>query len=592
MEALRVYRGLLANRPLSRLFIGEFVSGIGDWLYIVAIFVVIYRESGDAALVGAFGAIRLLPYIFLSVPAGIIADRFERRLVLMVSDLFRGAIMVVLAILVTVDAPVVLIAGFAILAACGSAFFYPAMGAYLPSLVEDERQLGPANSAWATLGNLSYIAGPALGGIILVVGSVTTAFLLNALTFAFVAFVLWRLPRSSRESRAVDAAAEAATASHAAGVDKAAADDAEGGTVAPVADAGPDADRPDVSVPARPAPPGRSLVPMRPLVGPLVGLTVIQLMSGFLGGGYQVITVILAIDILQAGEAANGYLNTAIGVGGLLGGISAGALVLRRSLNLPLIVGATLMGAGTVALGYATSLPFALVTIGVASAGALIIEVLADTLFQRLVPNDLLGRGVGVLMTVSTVMGAAGAFALPVLVQSVGPMPSFLAAGVLTIVLTVIAVALIGSASTRKLTPYEAVIARVARLDLFTGVPNARLERAMRQLKEVPVAAGEDVVRQGEPADRFYIIERGTFTVTQVPATGGERVVLRQLGPDQVFGELGLLDAGPRTATVTADVDGVVLALEGEEFLTLVGASGALSGRLRGLYMGAGGGSR
>ena len=94
---LRVYRDLLGNRPLVRLLLGEFVSGIGDWLYIVAIFVVIYSESGSAALVGAFGAIRLLPYVVLSVPAGIIADRVDRRIVLLVSDLYRGALMVVMA---------------------------------------------------------------------------------------------------------------------------------------------------------------------------------------------------------------------------------------------------------------------------------------------------------------------------------------------------------------------------------------------------------------------------------------------------------------------------------------------------------------
>ena len=78
MAGLRVYRDLLGNRPLVRLLLGEFVSGIGDWLYIVAIFVVIYSESGSAALVGAFGAVRLLPYVVLSVPAGIIADRLPR----------------------------------------------------------------------------------------------------------------------------------------------------------------------------------------------------------------------------------------------------------------------------------------------------------------------------------------------------------------------------------------------------------------------------------------------------------------------------------------------------------------------------------
>src|ERR1700675_2376335 len=139
MGGLNVYRELLSNRPLMRLLLGEFVSGIGDWLYIVAIFVVIYRESGDAALVGAFGAIRLLPYILLSVPAGFVADRFDRRIVLLVSDLYRGALMVAMAIVVAPDGPTLVLAALAILATCGSAFFYPAMGAYLPALAKDER---------------------------------------------------------------------------------------------------------------------------------------------------------------------------------------------------------------------------------------------------------------------------------------------------------------------------------------------------------------------------------------------------------------------------------------------------------------------
>src|SRR4029078_13509572 len=78
------------NRPLTKILTGEFISGIGDWLYIVAIFVVIYRETNDAAAGGLFGAVRLIPYILLSVPAGLVADRFDRRLVLLVSDLVRG----------------------------------------------------------------------------------------------------------------------------------------------------------------------------------------------------------------------------------------------------------------------------------------------------------------------------------------------------------------------------------------------------------------------------------------------------------------------------------------------------------------------
>jgi MFS family permease len=576
VAGLNVYRELLSNRPLMRLLLGEFVSGIGDWLYIVAIFVVIYRESGDAALVGAFGGIRLLPYVILSVPAGIVADRFDRRMVLLVSDLYRGSLMVLMAILVATHGPTLLLAALAILAASGSAFFYPAMGAYLPALARDERQLGPANSAWASIQNFSFIVGPAIAGIVLAVGSVLIAFILNALSFIFIAVILWSLPPSrAGHAVATTTATEAPTTPPAT-----AAVPTEGTTTAATATT--------ASAPAQP--PATTSAPAEaPLrIRPLAGLTVVQLMAGFLGGGLQVITVILAIDVLKAGEQANGYLNAAIGVGGLIGGIGAGALVLRRRLGMPLLIGAIVTGVGTIALGAATTLPVALVAIGVLAAGALIIDVVATTVFQRLVPDQLRGRGVGILMAVSTLTGAAGAFLLPVFLTTFGPFEALGAAGIATIVFTIVGLAMIGTAADRAPTPYEATIARVITLPLFAGIPASRVEAALRRVVEVPVTAGEPVVRQGDPADRFYIIESGSFTVTQA-GPSGEPVVLRQLGPDAVFGELGLLNQTPRTATVTASTDGLLLALDRDDFLALVGAGGPLRGRLLGLYSGASG---
>jgi MFS family permease len=560
-----------------RLLLGEFVSGIGDWLYIVAIFVVIYRESGDASLVGAFGAVRLLPYVFLSVPAGFVADRFDRRLVLLVSDLYRGALMVVMAILVATGGPTLLIAALAILAAGGSAFFYPAMGAYLPALARDEQQLGPANSAWASIQNFSFIVGPAIAGIVLALGSVLIAFVLNALSFIFIAVILWSLP-PSRAGQAVgatkatpEAAPEPATQDGPASAPSGPSVTAESTIAAP-------------APAAAPAPPAAARAPLQ--LRPLAGYTVVQLMAGYLGGGLQVITVILAIDVLKAGEEANGYLNAAIGIGGLIGGIIAGALVLRRRLGAPLLAGAIITGVGTIALGAATTLPIALVAIGVLASGALMIDIVGTTVFQRLVPDELRGRGIGVLGAITTITGAAGAFLMPVFLTSFGPLASLGAAGVATIAFTAVGLAMIGTAGDRAPTPYEATIARVITLPLFTGVSASRLEAAFRRIVELPVKAGDTVVRQGETADRFYIIESGTFRVTQAPPAGGEPAVLRTLGPDEVFGELGLLNRTPRTATVTAETDGLLLALGRDDFLALVGAAGPLRGRLLGLYGG------
>jgi MFS family permease len=574
VAGLGVYRQLLANRPLTKLLIGEFISGIGDWLYIVAIFVVIYRETGDAALVGLFGAVRVIPYIVLSVPAGLIADRFERRLVLLVSDLWRGSMMVILTILIVLNAPVILVAAFAIAATCGSAFFYPAMGAYMPSLVTDERQLGPANSAWSSLQNISFILGPAIGGLLLAFGGVTAAFVLNALTFVVIAVILWTLPSSARAVGVSPAAAESAeTAPGGPGHSESLAASETADTDAHPGDTTPSDSKPHLA--------GR----------PILGLAVIQGVAGFLDSGMQVLTVVIAINVLHAGEAANGYLNAAIGVGGLLGALASGVLVLRRQLGPPLLIATVVFGLGLLLLGEIPVLVVALVALAIAYAGAIVIDVIQTTIFQRVVPDEFRGRWTGVFMTLSTLLGAGGAIAMPILVVNVGAAPTLGGGALVMIILTIGALALIGPAATREASPFEAVLAEVAKLPLFAGVPASRLEAALHRMHEVPVKAGGAVVKQGEPADRFYMIESGTFVVTIQDAPGVEPRVVRHLGPNDVFGELGLLNRSPRTATVAAETDGVLLALAGRDFLRLVGAGGELRSRLLSRYTGGSAGS-
>jgi MFS family permease len=572
VAGLGVYRQLLANRPLTKLLIGEFISGIGDWLYIVAIFVVIYTQTNDAALLGIFGAVRLFPYILLSIPAGFVADRFERRLVLLVSDAFRGSIMILLTILVIVHAPIALIAGLAIVAAGGSAFFYPAMGAYMPSLVTDERELGPANSAWASLQNISYIIGPAVGGILLAIGGVEMAFILNAVSFLVIIAILWTLPSDARPMVPVaDPVADAATPT---------APPAVGSAAVPAAET--------PAIPARAGTPAASAPKIATL--PITGLGIIQFLAGFLGGGLQVLTTVLAINVLNAGAAGNGYLNAAIGIGGLLGAIASGVFVLRRGLGAPLIGGAVVLGVAMAALGAVPQLLVAMIAIAVVSAGALVVEVVSETIFQRIVPDALRGRWTGVFMTLSTLSGAAGAFALPVLVVGTGAFLPLAASGLAMVLATVVGLGFIGRAATREPNRFEATLAEVAKLPLFTGVPGSRLEAALAHMHEMSVTAGQVVVLQGDPADRFYMIESGSYIVTQEQVPGAAPVVLRHLGTNEVFGELGLLQGSARTATVTAESDGVLLELAGRDFLKLVGAGGPLRGRLLGLYGGGGSG--
>jgi len=544
MRVLASYRELLANRPLTRLLGGGFVSAIGDWLYIVALLVVIYAETGDPVILGLFGAVRTLPYILLSVPAGIVADRVDRRLILLVTDLARGICMLAMAGVLMAGGPIPVLIALSVLAACFSTFFYPAIGAYLPNLVEDERQLGPANSAWASLDNLGFVLGPALGGLLVAAGGTNLAFLINAATFVVIAAVLWRLPPSKNATSVAEFASTSAT---------------------------------DVAADAAEAPPPRAAR------APLVGLGVLRVVDYAITGGIGMLTVILATDILDAGEAATGYLNAAIGVGGVTGAVISGALVLRRSLRLPVIAGAAALAAGAALVGVAPALVVAFVAIVLVSAGHLVLEVVSATLLQRVTTDAFRGRAVGVMMTVDTTAEAAGSFLLPVLVTSFGGAIVLGAGGALMLAAAMVGLVLIGGAITRASSAIEATVARVLDLPLFAGVSSAAVERALERFAALPVAAGEAVVRQGEPADRFYIIESGSFAVRQVDADGDVRE-LRRLGPDDVFGELGLLHGAPRSATVVALSDGVVLALDGADFLDLVGRRTAVRGRLLALY--------
>jgi MFS family permease len=553
VRALATYRRLLANRPLARLLGGEFVSAIGDWLYIVALLVVIYQKTGDPLILGVFGAARTLPYILLSIPAGVAADRFDRRMILLITDVARGACMLGMAWLVATDGPIEGLIALSILAACFSTFFYPAIGAYIPNLVTDERQLGPANSAWASLDNLGFVVGPALGGVLLATGGVTLAFLINAATFAVIAIVLWGLP-PSRNVRRPDPSA-----------------------TAPEPGAGDP--RPGEVDEAGEPPPASA----RGRVASLIGIGALRTVDYAIYGGVGMLTVILATDILQAGEAATGYLNAAIGIGGVTGAVVSGLLVLRRSLKGPLILGGLVLAGGAAALGAAEVLVAAMVAIVAISAGHLLLEVIGATLLQRVTTDAVRGRAVGTMMTLDSTAEAIGALLFPVLVTSFGLSLVMGISAALLVGVTLLGAALIGPALVRPESAFEGTLARVARLPLFSGVPSTNLELALGRLQPVAVRAGDVVIRQGDPADRFYIIETGTFSVSQATPSG-DISQIRRLGPDAVFGELGLLSGAPRSAMVTAVTDGVLLALDGPDFLALVGGATSIRGRLLDLY--------
>ena len=510
----------------------------------------IYRETGDPIVLGLFGAVRVIPYIVLSVPAGIVADRYDRRLILLVTDIARGAIMLALAWLVATKAPVAWIVALSIVAACFSAFFSPTIGAYLPSIVRDEAELGPANSAWSTLDNLAFIVGPGIAGLLIATSGLTAAFVLNAVSFGIVASVLWGLPSVPAGAR-----------------------EAPSGTPADAIEADPDA--------ASAAAPTFASI-----ARPIAGLTLADVTAAFAFGGLGILTVLIAVDQLGAGEEGTGFLNAGIGLGAVVGAVLSGVLATSTRERVILLAGTVVFAAGLAVVGVVSSLAVAFLAMAVASAGSLVVEVLSTTVFQRLVPDVMRGRAFGAAATLTTLAYAAGSLVLPVLAGWFGIAPVLVASAVLVVLGAVGGVVLLGDSLANGPRPEVVDLARrLAGLPLFAGVPESRLAAALSRGTPLTVQGGVAIVRQGDPAERFYVIVDGQFHVSE-SEPGSKHRHLRTLGPNEVFGELGLLTGAPRTATVTAVGDGRLLGLEATDFLELVSAAPDLRPRLLALYRG------
>jgi hypothetical protein len=204
----------------------------------------------------------------------------------------------------------------------------------------------------------------------------------------------------------------------------------------------------------------------------------------------------------------------------------------------------------------------------VRGAGTLVVDVLAITALQRAVRHDVLGRVFGAFDGLTLLAILAGSALVPVALDAFSLDVVIWLAG-----LGIPAACLLGwpwlSRMDRQARERHARLApRISLLegcDLFESVGEGTLEELAGAAEEVAVAAGDVVVVEGEAADAFYVIEEGTYAVT---ATGAGDAPLRDLGPGDWFGEIGLIEGIPRTATVTARTPGRLLRVDGEAFVT------------------------
>jgi MFS family permease len=188
---------VLRNGNFRRLLAALAVSQLGDWLYNVALLGYVFERTHSPLWLGVTTAARVLPVVVLGPVAGILGDRFDRRVVMVLSDLVRVVMMIGLAVVVVTGAPVVLVPLLAAAATAASSPYAPCVAASVPRIVERE-MLTSANSWRAAIGPMAVVTGPALGAIVLAVSSPAWAFVVNAATFALSAALTFTLrPREA-----------------------------------------------------------------------------------------------------------------------------------------------------------------------------------------------------------------------------------------------------------------------------------------------------------------------------------------------------------------------------------------------------------
>lgn len=373
---------LLRNGRFMRLWVGQGISFVGDFVSTVALVILVVDLSESASAVGGLLVARLVPTL-ASPLVGVLADRLDRRVILVASDLARAVL--ILAAVFTRDLVGLYVLVF--LMGLARTFFNPTIRAAFPSVV-GEGDLTRANALISGTFSVSYAVGPALGGLLVAATSVNAAFVLDAATYLISAAFLYLIPLPAPQTEEGAGFFEELRAglSYLAG----------------------------------------ARIPLGIVIGAFLTILTVN--------ATVPAEVFLAKYVFDAGDAGYGLLVSVWGGGMVLGsaliGVLSDKIALMPVYFLGIFVGALAL-AGT---GLAPNFALALVALAVAGASNGIDNVTTDTILQKRVPEAFLGRVFAVRFLTYSVGEALAYPAGGLFVDALGPRSTYLLAGAATAV--------------------------------------------------------------------------------------------------------------------------------------------------------------
>jgi MFS family permease len=520
------YRSALAHRDL-RLLLGSLViSATGSWAYNVGLLAFVFEQTHSLAWVGVAGTVRFVTALLLSTYAGVVAERTERIRLMVAADWLCAAWQVGLALVAAADGPVALALVFAALTSGTNVVYEPAVAATIPSLVEED-DLVAANALNGTIYSLVVVTGPAVGAVLILLGDPATAFAVNAGSFVLSALLVGRIRTRSRP-----------------------VDVTEAGRAGPLK---------QMTV-------GAKTIARLPAARVLVAFCVLV---SFVYGTDTVLFIGASEDKLGTGTEGFGYLLAGLGVGGLLAAPLVDRLAASRRLAVIITLGVAgyCLPTALLTVIHSPELAFALQILR--GGSTLVVDVLAIAALQRAVPEVQLARVFGVFFAFVLAAISIGALITPPIVDAFG-----LDTGLLVMAFGPFALGVLGYPSLARIDRVAAEraaalaprVAILEQLGFFASASHTVLERLAGLATEEPVPAGTSIVREGDPADALYVLVDGEVEVTARGEAGEEHTIRRMTAPCY-FGEIGVLERIPRTATVTALTDARLLRIEGTALL-------------------------
>jgi len=516
---LEALRHVLANPSIRRAQVAWFLGIAGQWIYLVCVLVYAYDIGGVVAAALA-STLRMLPAALLAPFVTTLADRLPPNRVLLGVHGGRALVAGAIALVIAGGLSPVLVYGAIVFEGVLATLHRPTTMALMPALARSPQELVATNAVTSTGESTGTLIGPAIGGLLLAMGGPVLGIAATAAGFAVAAVTVSNI--DARRPVEPDAAGDRSRLRELAG--------------------------------------GFSALRDYPSAGLLIGLFSAQT---FVRGVLTVLLVAVSVELLLLGEAGLGYLNSAIGAGGLLGAFLTFALVMRRHLATPFSIALAGWGLPIVLIGLVPIGPLAFAALAILGLANAVLDVSGFSLLQRCVPNALRGRVFGALEGIVSLTFGLGSLTAPALVELFGIRGALVAAGALLPAVALVSFALVRRADAAAVVP-ERQVGLLRGVPMFTPLPMTILEQIASGLVEERHDEGAEVIRQGAAGDCWYLVVEGAVEVVH----DGRRVAT--LGPGDGFGEIALLSQRPRTATVVVREPAQVYRLPRTVFLEAV----------------------